>query len=299
MQVGYVGLGAMGGALARRLQLSRKLVVCDLNPAAVADLVGRGAEAAETPAALAGRCEIVLLCLPTSAHVREAIFGPAGLAEGAKPGTLFVDQTTGDPTATRAMAEELVPRGIRLIDAPVSGGAIGAEAGTIAIMVGAGPEEFARIAPVFADISPNVFHAGGVGNGQVVKIVNNLISHCQRLLTQEGMALATKNGVDPEATARILLAGGAKNAYMEKVLAPRVLKGRLGIGFTLGLAGKDVKLACDLGGATGVPTPFGDLAAGRYQAMVDEFGYNGEVEISGLVTEREAGTSYIPADRDL
>lgn len=299
MQVGYVGLGAMGGALARRLQLSRKLVVFDLNPAAVADLVSRGAEAAAGLAALAARCQIVLLCLPTSAHVRQAIFGPGGLAEGARPGTLIVDQTTGDPNATRAMAAELAPRGIALIDAPVSGGAMGAEAGTIAIMVGAGEAEFARIAPVFADISPNVFNAGGVGNGQVVKLVNNLISHCQRLLTQEGMALATKNGVDPEATARILLSGGAKNAYMEKVLAPRVLKGKLGIGFTLGLAGKDVGLACDLGEATGVPTPFGDLATAMYAAMVADHGYNAEVEVSGLVTEKAAGTSYIPTERDL
>src|SRR5271166_6636747 len=130
MQIGYLGLGAMGGALARRLQLSRKLVVFDLNPAAVADLAARGADAAASPAELARRCDVVFLCLPTSEHARTAIFGTKGLIEGLKSGAIVVDQTTGEPNATRARAEELSARGVELVDAPVSGGAMAAEAGT-------------------------------------------------------------------------------------------------------------------------------------------------------------------------
>ena len=296
MQIGYLGLGAMGGALARRLQLSRKLVVFDLNPAAVADLTTRGAEAAASPADLARRCDVVFLCLPKSEHVRSAIFDADGLIEGVRPGAILVDQTTGDPNATRAMAERLLARGVELVDAPVSGGAMGAEAGTIAIMLGATDAQRARLAPILADISPNLFHAGAVGNGQVIKLVNNLISHSQRLLTQEGMALAVKNGVAPERAAEILLAGGARNAYMERILKPRVLKGRLKVGFTLGLAEKDVKLACELGQASGVPMPFGALASGLYHEMVAENGYGAEVETSGLITQARAETRYIPDD---
>ena len=299
MQIGYLGLGVMGGALARRLQQSRRLVVFDLDPAAVARLVESGAEAARDPVDLAGRCEVIFVCLPTSDHVRKAIFGADGLAGGLRHGTILIDQTTGDPAATRAMARELEAMGVELVDAPVSGGAMGAEAGTIAVMVGASEAQFERLKPVFADISPNIFHAGGIGNGHVIKLVNNLISGVQRLLTQEGMALAAKNGVDPERAADILLAGGGRNAYMEKILAPRVLKGRLAVGFTLGLAHKDVRLACELGADTGVPTPFGDLAAALYQSFVDEAGYNAEVETSGLITEQRAGTRYIPEDHTI
>ncbi len=299
MQVGYLGLGVMGGALARRLQLSRPLVVFDLNPTAVADLVGRGAEAVATPADLARRCDVIFLCLPTSAHVRTAIFGTEGLIEGLKPGTILVDQTTGDPNATRDMARSLAARGVDLVDAPVSGGAMGAEAGTIAIMLGASDPQRDRLAPIFADISPNLFHAGEVGNGQVIKLVNNLISHCQRLLTQEGMALAVKNGVDPDRAVDILTAGGARNAYMERILRPRVLKGQLKVGFTLGLAEKDVKLACDLGQDSGVPMAFGALASAMYAEMVEQMGYAAEVESSGLITEARAHTHYIPQDHSV
>jgi 3-hydroxyisobutyrate dehydrogenase len=296
MQIGYLGLGAMGGALARRLQLRRKLVVFDLNPAAVSELVERGAEAAASPAALARRCEVIFLCLPTSEHVRMAIFGTEGLIEGLKPGAILVDQTTGDPNATRAMAEKLAVRGIELVDAPVSGGAMGAEAGTIAIMLGASEAQRERLAPIFADISPNLFHAGAVGNGQVIKLANNLVSHCQRLLTQEAMALAVKNGVAPDRAVDILTAGGAKNAYMERTLKPHVLRGQLKVGFTLGLAEKDVKLACNLGEASGVPMPFGNMVSGLYTEMVAQRGYGAEVETSGLLTEARAGTRFIPAD---
>jgi 3-hydroxyisobutyrate dehydrogenase len=239
---------------------------------------------------------VVFLCLPTSDHVRSAIFGAEGLIEGLKPGATLVDQTTGEPNATRAMAAELLARGVELVDAPVSGGAAGAEAGTIAIMLGASEAQRARLAPIFADISPNLFHAGEVGNGQVIKLVNNLISHSQRLLTQEGMALAAKNGVEPERAVEILLAGGARNAYMERTLKPRVLKGRLNVGFTLGLAEKDVRLACKLGETSGVPMPFGALTSGIYHEMVAEKGYGAEVETSGLITEARAETRYIPED---
>ena len=229
--------------------------------------------------------------------MRDAIFGASGLASTLSAGTMIVDQTTGDPTLTRSMAADLAARQIDLIDAPVSGGVAGAQAGTIAIMVGASPAQYARVQPLLAAISPNVFHAGHVGNGQVIKLVNNMLSGAQRLLTFEAMTLAAKNGVAPETACDILLASGGRNAFMEKFLKPRVLKGDITAGFTLGLMHKDVALACDLGAASGVPTLFGDVARDLYAACVAENGVDGEVNTCGTVLDRRAGTAVVPRSK--
>ena len=294
MNIGYVGLGNMGGALARRLQLRHPLRVFDLDSASVQRTVDSGATACTSLAELASACDVILLCLPTSDHVRRAIFGEQGLAAAIRPGTLIVDQTSGDPLATRAMAEDLAKRGVDLIDAPVSGGAQGAQAGTIAIMVGASAQQYERIAPVLGAISSNVFHAGGVGAGQVMKLVNNLLSGALRLLTFEGVALAAKNGIDPAKACEILLAGGAKTAFLEKFMAPHIIKGNLSPGFTLGLMHKDVRLACQLGADSGVPMFFGGLAREIYQMCINEHGAEAQVHTAALVMDRLAGTQVVP-----
>jgi 3-hydroxyisobutyrate dehydrogenase len=294
MNIGYVGLGNMGGALAARLQLTHKLNVFDLNEASVRRMVEQGAIAYSRLDEMAAQCDVIFMCLPTSDHVRTALFGSHGIASGAVKGSLIIDQTTGDPIATRAMAQDLAKQGVYMIDAPVSGGAVGATAGTIAIMVGADAEQFARIDPVLRSISPNIFHAGDVGAGQVIKLVNNLISGVQRLLTFEGIALAAKNGIDPAKACEILLAGGGKNAFMEKFMAPQIIKGKLDVGFTLGLMHKDVRLACQLGSDTGVPLFFGNLAREMYQLCISEKGASAEVHTSALVMDRMAGTHVVP-----
>jgi 3-hydroxyisobutyrate dehydrogenase len=295
MEIGYVGLGSMGGALAGRLQLTHNLLVHDQNEAAVHRLMEAGSSAADSLTDLGGRCEVILLCLPTSDHVRAVLFGDDGLAAAVKPGTLIIDQTTGDPHLTRAMAEELGRRGVDLIDAPVSGGVRGAEAGTIAIMVGATQEQYDRALPILSAISPNVFHAGGVGNGHVIKLVNNVLSAAQRLLTFEGMALAAKNGVEPRTAQTILVASGGRNAYMEKIMGPNVLNGKLAAGFTLGLAHKDVRLACQLGVDSGVPMLLGNLTREIYQMCMNEMGRDAQVDTAALVVDRIAGTHVVPS----
>ena len=299
MTIGYVGLGNMGGALAARLRLAHPLLVYDKLPAARKALQGVGAEVATDLPALAARCDVIFLCLPTSDHVKDALFAADGLASALKPGTIIIDQTTGDPNATRAMAKDLAGRGGDLVDAPVSGGRRGAEAGTIAIMVGASDQQFQRIKPILAAISPNVFHAGGVGNGHVVKLANNLLSMATRLLSLEAVALAARNGVAPKTVVDILLASGGRNAYLERMLGPRVLQGKLNVGFTLGLAHKDVRLACKLGQDTGVPMFFGNIARDLYQVCIAEMGAESQVDTAALVFDRLAGTQIVPADNDL
>jgi 3-hydroxyisobutyrate dehydrogenase len=299
VQIGYVGLGNMGGALAARLQLSHPLVVFDMSDVATAAIAKKGARVAPDLRELGSSCDIVFLCLPTSNHVSSVIFGDRGLAGAMKPGTVIVDQTTGDPNVTRALASELASKDIGLVDAPVSGGRFGAEAGTIAIMVGAEQKQFERIAPILNAISPNVFHAGGVGNGHVIKLVNNLLSTAQRLLSFEAISLAAKNGVEPATALDILLAGGGKNAYLEKMMKPRILAGKLNVGFTLGLAHKDVRLACELGADSKVPTFFGDLTQELYQKCIDEFGTDSQVDTVGLFFDRMGQTQVVPAKNDL
>jgi 3-hydroxyisobutyrate dehydrogenase len=253
VKVGYIGLGNMGGPLARRLQQEYPLAVYDRSAAAVERLVEAGATARSSASQVAAECDVTVLCLPTSDHVRSAIFDVDGVAAGAKPGSLIVDQTTGDPTITRAMAAEIAERGLELIDAPVSGGPWGAEQGTIAIMVGATHSQFETVGPILRTISPNVFHAGGVGAGHVIKLVNNMMAGVNRAVTLEGLALAAKSGVDAERALEIMLASSGRNFFMETFVRSHILSGKLGSGFTLGLAHKDVRLACRLGLDSGVP----------------------------------------------
>jgi 3-hydroxyisobutyrate dehydrogenase len=294
MTIGYVGLGNMGAALARRLQRQSSLQVFDLNDDAVQRFVNSGASACPSLAELATRCDVIALCLPTSDHVRAAIWGEHGLLGSLRSGTLLIDQTTGDPLATRAMAIDLAKRGVDLVDAPVSGGAQGAEAGTIAIMVGASPQQYARVHPILTTISPNVFHAGDVGAGQVIKLVNNMLSAAQRMLTFEAVALAAKNGLDPQKACEILLAGGARNAFLEKFMVSHILQGNLSPGFTLGLMHKDVRLACELGSNSGVPMFYGNLTRELYQMCISEMGPEAQVHTAALMMDRLAGTQVVP-----
>lgn len=299
MTIGYVGLGSMGGALARRLQLTHPLLVHDMSEAAMQRVIERGATASSSLLDLAARCDVILLCLPTSEHIRAVIFGENGIAATAKPGTLIVDQTTGDPTETRAMAADLLAKGLELIDAPVSGGPQGADAGTIAIMVGASATQYERIQPILHSISPNVFHAGEVGTGHVAKLANNLLSAGQRLVSLEAVALAVKNGLEPHKAVEIIMAGSGRNFYVEKFMNSHILSGKLASGFTVGLLHKDVRLACKLGVDSGVTMLFGNLAREFYQMTMNEMGPDTQVNAVALVIDRLAGTHVVPLDYSL
>jgi 3-hydroxyisobutyrate dehydrogenase len=294
MKIGYIGLGNMGGRLAARLQAAHPLSVFDLNGDAVQRMVDLGATACGSPREVAEHSDLVLLCLPTSGHVRTALFGGDGVAAGARPGTIVVDQTTGDPAQTRAMAERAAGLGWTLTDAPVSGGPMGADAGTIAIMVGADPAVYEIVAPVLHSISPNVFHAGDVGSGHVTKLVNNLLSAVHRSASLEALALAAKNGVDPARALEIILAGSGRNFYLETFVGSHVLTGKLESGFTLELLHKDVRLACELGGSSGVPMYFGNLVKEFYQTCINAMGASAEVNTAALVMDRLAGTHVVP-----
>ncbi|WP_323032516.1 NAD(P)-dependent oxidoreductase [Paracoccus sp. (in: a-proteobacteria)] len=189
MAFGYIGVGNMGGAVARRIQRVEPLVVYDLSAEALARMADAGATVAGSVSELAQACDVIFLCLPTSDHVRGVLFDEGGLAASARPGTLIIDQTSGDPTATREMASILAETGIEMVDAPLSGGLKGAEEGTVAIMVGGSEAQFARIHPLLEAIGPNVFHAGPLGAGNAVKLANDLVSAAHRLISFRGAGI--------------------------------------------------------------------------------------------------------------
>ena len=272
MEVGYVGLGSMGGGIVKRLlHNTQKLRVYDLSPERTAEMAKLGGQPAQNLSALASQSDIVCLCLPTSENVRTAIFGENGLAKGLKPGTLVADMTTGDPLQTKAMAIELKKQGVDLIDAPVSGGPAGAEAGTLAIMVGAPEALFTKIKPLFEKVSPNVYRMGDVGAGQTMKLVNNMLLAGCRALTFEVMALATKNGLEPKLAAEVLQKSSGRNGTTERSLQATI-DGQFPASFALELMTKDVRLAAQLGRDTGVPMIIGRIIEELHNVAMNNHG---------------------------
>lgn len=291
MNIGYVGLGVMGGAIARRLLLARSLTVFDINPEAVVDLVEAGATAATGLSELAHGCDVILICVPRSADVRQIIFSDGGLLEGLTRGKILVDQTSGDPSETRQMAAELCAHGIDFIDAPVSGGVSGAAAGTIAIMVGGANESVDRVRSVFEDISPNITHCGDVGSGQVMKLINNTISTCNRFALLEGVAMGVKNGLRLDTMSDVLNRSGARSRSSEMLL-PAMIRGESSAIFSLALMLKDLTLANELALESAVPLQFGELSRDMLQAAADAFGPNANIDdIVDLVAQR-AGVRF-------
>lgn len=295
MNIGYVGLGNMGGALAARLQLSFPLHVFDLNGEAVRRMTEAGATSSTSLGELASHCDVILLCLPTSEHVKRVIFGESGLGAKLNKGTLIIDQTSGDPRITRQIASELSDLSVEFVDAPVSGGREGAMAGTIAIMVGAKNDQYQRAASVLSAISPNLFHAGEIGAGHAMKLVNNMLSGAQRVLSLEALALAVKNGIEPQKAAEILVAGGARNAFLQSFHKQGIQRAE----FTLALMHKDMRLACDLGSESRVALPLSSSAREIYQMAINQFGTEASVLAVALLIDQFSKTQLVPSELDL
>lgn len=288
--IAFIGLGNMGAALARRLLREHRLHVWDLDPAAVAALAAEGAVAANgLQGVAASGAEAVITCLPTSREVEDVLFGEDGVAGGLAPGAVVVDMTTGDPLATRALADRLAGSGIGLVDAPVSGGVAGAERGTVAVMVGASRELFERVRPVLEAISPNVFLAGDCGAGHAMKLVNNMISSSARIAVFEGLTLAVKAGIAPERFVEILSKGTGRGYVADTTLPRYVLRGRADQGFALALMHKDLSLATRLGQDLGVPLVSGGLAKETFLRALNELGDDADITQLVRLFERAAG----------
>lgn len=284
MNVGYIGLGAMGGALARRLLAGHRLHVWDLSAAAVARFEQLGAQAAPTAAELARRCDVVLTCLPRTADVRQLIFGPGGLAEGLSRGALIIDQTSGVPQETREIAAMLAERGISMLDAPVAGGVQATQEGRVTIMVSGPQEAFERAQPMLGAITKNVIYCGGrLGDGQAIKLINNAMNAECRIATLEAVALGRKWGLSLAALSEAINQSTGRSRISQSVL-PAILEDRAATDFALKLMVKDVDQALALGMQAGVPMPLANLSRSLLQIGVNTLGPDSRLEdVIGLV----------------
>lgn len=252
--VGFIGLGVMGRRMAANLlKAGFQLTVHDLVPSSVQELVAAGAAEGGSAAEVARRSDIVVTMLPDTPDVEALLFGPDGLAEAMKPGSVLVDMSSICPMATRDFARRLSERGIEMLDAPVSGGYQGAEAGTLSIMVGGKAEVLERCRPVLEAMGKASL-IGDSGAGQVCKVCNQTAVAITIQAVAESLTLARKCGVDPVKVREALLGGFARSTALD-LHGQRVIDGNFAAGFRVALQRKDLRLALEAGSATGTPLP--------------------------------------------
>jgi 3-hydroxyisobutyrate dehydrogenase len=268
--VGFIGLGQMGAPMAGRLLAKGyPLVVHDVAPAAAEPLLARGAKWAPSAAALAREARTIITIVPSSKEVRALAAGPDGLLAGLQRGALVVEMTSADPSATRELAAQVAERGGALIDAPVSGGVIGATAGTLAIMVGGDAALLALVRPLLDVMGDKIFHAGPVGAGHAIKLVNNACSAAALVMTIEAIAVAAKAGVDPARAVDIIQASSGRSNATETKFPRFILNGRFDAGFAIRLMAKDLAGYERLAEETGVGARFGAAAAALYREALE------------------------------
>ena len=259
----FAGIGLMGLPMTRRLLAAGyPLTLWNRTSDKCAPLLAQGAQRVENPAELCRDANVVMLCLANTEVVRDVVFGPGGIVEGARPGQLLVDFSSLEPAATREMAAELEARtGMRWVDAPVSGGTPGAEAGTLAIMAGGREEDVERVRPILAHLGQRLTRMGEVGAGQVTKVCNQMIVACNALVIAEVVALAERAGVDASLIAPAL-AGGFADSKPLQILAPQMAASQFEpIKWHVRTLLKDLDTAVKLSREQGSATPMSGLAA--------------------------------------
>lgn len=259
----FAGLGLMGVPMTRRLLAAGYPLTVWNRSAGKRDLLAaEGARAVETAAQLCADAEVVMLCLADTAAVRDVVFGAGGIVENARAGQVLVDFSSLEPAATREMAAELEARsGMRWVDAPVSGGTPGAEAGTLAIMAGGRIEDIERVRPILAHLGQRLTRMGDVGAGQVTKVCNQMIVACNALVIAEVVALAEQSGVDASLIAPAL-AGGFADSKPLQILAPQMAQSQFEpVKWHVRTLLKDLDTAIKLSREAGSATPMSGLAA--------------------------------------
>ncbi len=268
-QIGFIGLGNMGGPFASRLLAAgRKLRVFDLRAEAASGLTARGASSHRSAREVAEAAEIVFLSLPTPAIVEQVALEAAGAADN---GSLryLVDLSTTGPIMARSLARRLAQAGVTYVDAPVSGGVPGAVAGTVVIMLACSEAVAARLGPLLSNLG-RVFHVGyAAGQGQVTKVLNNLLSAGALLLAAEAAALGAKAGVDPETMIAVFNAGSGRNSATLDKYPKAILPGSFNLGFTNALMYKDLELCLQLANDMGFTMPLGERIRQEWRTAMD------------------------------
>ncbi|MBS0519160.1 MAG: NAD(P)-dependent oxidoreductase [Proteobacteria bacterium] len=276
MKVGFIGVGNMGGPMCRNIvkRSNHQVNVFDLNPAAVKSCTDLGATAAKSVADATRGADVVMTSLPMPRDVEAVTLGDGGILASIGPGQTYIDLSTNAPSMVKKIGAAMAAKGITMLDAPVSGGTVGAEAATIAIMVGGEKKAFDDALPVLKSFSANVIHMGALGTGTAAKLVNNMLAFCNMAAAAEGLMLGVSAGLDPEKLVEVIAnSSGNSNAF--KMFSQRALKGQFTPpSFALDLAHKDLHLALELGDELDVPLPQG-TATHNLQRMARRMGLGG------------------------
>ena len=255
MKVGFIGLGIMGRPMAKNLvKAGYEVVVYDFNKEAVADLISCGAAAAENGKEVASQVEAVITMVPNSPHVRAAVLGENGVAEGAKAGTVLIDMSSIDPTESKAIGAELAKAGIEMLDAPVSGGEPKAIDGTLSVMVGGKKELFDKYYDMLMVMAGSVVYVGELGSGNVAKLANQIVVAVNIAAVSEALTFAKKAGTDPELVYQAIRGGLAGSTVMD-AKAPMMLDRNFKPGFRIELHIKDLTNALNAAHAISSPVP--------------------------------------------
>jgi 2-hydroxy-3-oxopropionate reductase len=284
-RVGFIGLGLMGRPMARNLlRAGYELIVHSRSAPPVEELVAEGAARAGSPAEAARASDVVVTMLPDTPDVERVLLGDGGVLEGAAPGSLVVDMSTIDAVAAREIADAFEADGVAFLDAPVSGGDVGAREGTLSIMVGGPADAFERARPLFDVLGSTVVHLGGPGAGQITKAANQLIAAETIQAVAEALVLAARGGVDPARVREVLLGGFASSRILE-LHGARMLRGDFEPGFRAELLRKDVRIVRDTAAELGVPVPATQAVADALDRLLREG--RGALDPSALVTVLE------------
>jgi 3-hydroxyisobutyrate dehydrogenase-like beta-hydroxyacid dehydrogenase len=275
----------------RLLDAGHPLHVFDTNPAAVAPFVARGAVAAASVPALAGRVGTIFLCLPTPAVVQDVTLGEAGVMTGAAVRTVIDLSTTG-PAVEKIVAAALRERDVTLVDSPVSGGIAGARNGTLALMVACPRQTFDRIDPVLRHLGRTFYTGEAAGLGQIAKLANNMLSAVALAASSEALAMGVKAGLDPRVLLDIINAGTGRNSATTDKFPRAVLPGTYDFGMSTGLFLKDVRLCVDEAESLGVPMVIGSAVRQMFVVTHARFGADSDFTCVAKVLEEWAGVSF-------
>lgn len=285
-RVGFIGLGIMGRPMAKNLLKAgfSLVIVGNRSKAAVEELRPLGVEVVNSPREVALNASVVITCLPDSPDVEQVVTGPDGVLDGAAPGHIVIDMSTIAPSVIKRIAEKAAQKGVRVLDAPVSGGQKGAIEGTLSIMVGGDAKALEECMDILKAMGKKIVHCGPSGAGSFTKLCNQIICAVTWQAIAEGLALGVKAGVDPAKMVEAVSAGAARCWALE-VRVPEVLKGNFKPGFMAKLQHKDLNIALAAGKEVGVPLPVTALVNELYRALITSGG--GELDTSALVTITE------------
>jgi len=280
--IGFIGLGIMGKPMARNLlKAGYSLVVHNRSRGPVNELAAEGAKAAASPKEVAQQSDVIITMLPDSPDVEKVALGSDGIADGIKPNAIYIDMSTIAPATARRVADAMKKKGVKALDAPVSGGEKGAIEATLSIMVGGPQDAFDAVLPIFQTMGKNIVLVGEAGAGQIAKAANQLVVGVTIEAVAEALALAEAAGVDPAKVRSVLLGGFAQSRILD-LHGQRMLDQNFQPGFKARLHQKDMRIVTQTAKEGGIEAPAADLALERFDKLVDSGG--GEKDHSALRT---------------